>query len=314
MPFSVVLVALDFSPASLASLRRAQTVASRDGSLRLLHVVDRLPHMHYGTVGTFTLLYKELATQARARLAELVAELRGKGFSRVEAEAIEGRPADEILAACARHGADVLIVGAHARGAVGRLLLGSVSEEVARRSSVPVLVVRERAEGRDATRVLVAVDHDPPSRAAARTGAELARRLGVKLAAIHVIEWPAVQPFGSSDLGFSYSTAVDLTPEVTNKERCSMARSLENELGEAVDLQVVVGRPAGEILQLAQPSDILVCGTHGRGVLGRFAFGSVATKLLRRAPCPVLVVRPGGEDPPSAERGRSRGVSWVRSG
>lgn len=291
MPFSNVLVALDFSPASLAALRRAQALATRHGSIRLLHVVTAAPRV-YGTVGTFTLLYKELATEARARLAELVARLRCQGFARVEADVIEGRPTEEILAACSRHRTDVVVVGAHARSTVGRLFLGSVSEELARRSTVPVLVVRERAEGLSAARILVAVDHDPPSRAAARAGAELARRLGVRLAAIHVVEWPGAPSFGNSMFGYSYAAAVDVTPEVLDKERCTIAQSLEDELGEGVDLHVVVGRPEGEILRLAQPDDIVVCGTHGRGALGRLAFGSVAIKLLRRAPCPVLVVRP----------------------
>ncbi len=291
MDFSNVLVAMDFSPASLAALRRARVVASREGSIRLFHVVGAVPRI-YGTVGTMTLLHKELVTEARVNLAELVGSFRDRGSSRMDAEVMEGRPADEILAACSRHETDLVIVGAHARSGVGRFFLGSVSEEVVRRSTVPVLVIREKAEGLDAARVLVALDRDPSSHAALRAGADLARRLGVKLVAVRVIDSPDVGSFGNFMFGSSYSAARDQTTEVVDEERRAIVRSLEGELGETVEVHVVMGSPAVEILRLARPSDIIACGTHGRGALGRLAFGSVAIKLLRRAPCPVLVVRP----------------------
>jgi len=59
-----------------------------------------------------------------------------------------------------------------------------------------------------------------------------------------------------------------------------------------IRLGVPFPAPALEIVRHARPSDLIVCGTHGRSALGRIAFGSVATKLLWKAPCPVLVVRP----------------------
>src|SRR5581483_2918518 len=63
-----------------------------------------------------------------------------------------------------------------------------------------------------------------------------------------------------------------------------------------VKVRVFSGSPADEIVRFATPRDLLVCGTHARSALGRFVFGSVAAKLLRHAPCPVLVVRPREDD------------------
>lgn len=290
MSFSNLLVALDFSAASLAALQRALTLARRDDPIRLLHVVHVVEEIR-GTAGTSP-ESREPVVEAPEKLAGLATALRSDGYTAIEGELMKGEPAAEILAACSRHGTDVVVVGAHSRGAVSRLLLGSVSEEVVRKSRIPVLVVREHAEGVAVERVVVAVDHDPASLAAARAAADLARKLGVNLIAIHVIEAPTVRSFGSSTFGFPCSAAMELTNEAEGEAHCSIGRSLEQELGESVALQVVVGRPAREILRLALPSDIIVCGTHGRGALGRFAFGGVATTLLRRAPCPVLVVHP----------------------
>ncbi len=54
----------------------------------------------------------------------------------------EGEPADAILAAAASEGADVIVIGSSGRTGVGRMLLGSVTDDVVRRAVVPVMVVR----------------------------------------------------------------------------------------------------------------------------------------------------------------------------
>ena len=61
----------------------------------------------------------------------------------------EGEPADAILAAAESEGADVIVVGSSGRSGVGRILLGSVSDDVIRRSTIPVMVVRAPRERED---------------------------------------------------------------------------------------------------------------------------------------------------------------------
>lgn len=287
--FNDVVVAIDFSPTSLAALRRAQALAGPQGTVRLLHVIGAYPAI-YTDRHEFERMYEELTARARGKLEELARPIReAGGVARIEVEVAIGRPADEILAFAARSNAELLTVGTHARGTTGRMLLGSVSEEIARRSSIPVLVVREMAEGGRTERVLLAVDHDSPSREAARVGADLAKKIGARLEGIHVIEIPIPAPYLGGPLAFPFG---DLTPELVEDVRCRISEEVERAVGQKVDVRFVAGPPAREIIRFAHPSDIIVCGTHGRGALGRLAFGSVATKLLRRAPCPVLVVRP----------------------
>jgi nucleotide-binding universal stress UspA family protein len=62
--------------------------------------------------------------------------------------------------------------------------------------------------------------------------------------------------------------------------------------GLVVHTRVVLGEPAELIVQLARAFDLVAMATHGRGGIGRWVYGSVADKVLRAAPVPVLVVRP----------------------
>ena len=61
----------------------------------------------------------------------------------------EGEPADAILAAAESEGADVIVIGSSGKSGVGRMLMGSVSDDVIRRAPVPVMVVRAPRERED---------------------------------------------------------------------------------------------------------------------------------------------------------------------
>jgi nucleotide-binding universal stress UspA family protein len=64
---------------------------------------------------------------------------------------------------------------------------------------------------------------------------------------------------------------------------------------ETWDVEIAVGRPADTIVRLAREyhADLIVMGTHGRTGLEHMVMGSVAEKVVRLAPCPVLTVKAG---------------------
>src|SRR5205814_7121380 len=70
-----------------------------------------------------------------------------------------------------------------------------------------------------------------------------------------------------------------------------------------VEHRVAVGNPANEVLSLARAlnCDVIVMGTHGRTGLDRLLTGSVAEEVLRKADCPVMVVRTPFTEPPTPE-------------
>jgi nucleotide-binding universal stress UspA family protein len=296
MKIAKLLVAVDFSPASLAGLRRAREIAG-DGTIRLFHAIPAYPAL-YGDRKAMEKLYEDLRERATTQLDDIAQDLRNESSGPVEIEVAIGRPADEIIAAAERCRADMIAVGAHAKGAAGRLLLGTVSEEVARRSKLPVVVVRELAEGTKIARILIALDHDAPSREAAKLAVAVAESMKVPVEGIHVIELPVVPSYAAGPLAFPMD---DLTPELLEEIRCSITEETTRALGgKSIPIKFTAGPAAREIVRFARPSDVIVCGTHGRSALGRLAFGSVATKLLRKAPCPVLIVRP--VEKPAAEK------------
>jgi nucleotide-binding universal stress UspA family protein len=138
------------------------------------------------------------------------------------------------------------------------------------------------------TKVLVPVDFSPPSTVAVNHAVLLARRFRAKLTLLHVIE-------PSTALMYTFPTE----SEVAERQRCERAeRMLSAMLGpedqDDLDLEtaVVVGDIPSEI-ELAvheQHADIVVMGTHGRGLVGRWLIGSVAQSLLRTIDVPILTV------------------------
>lgn len=139
----LLLHATDFSPASRRAFLEALRLAKQDRArLCVLHVMtppspfvgDRLPPS-----------YLELMAGARRdaerQLATRVDHARKAG-ARAEGMLTEGRPSDVILRTARRQRPDMIVIGTHGRTGLGRMLMGSVAEEVLRQARLPVLTVR----------------------------------------------------------------------------------------------------------------------------------------------------------------------------
>jgi nucleotide-binding universal stress UspA family protein len=138
------------------------------------------------------------------------------------------------------------------------------------------------------TKVLVPVDFSPPSTVALNHAVLLARRFRASLSLLHVIE-------PSTALMYTFPTE----SEAAEKQRCERAeRMLAAMLGpedqDDLDLEtaVVVGDipSAIELAVREQHADIVVMGTHGRGLFSRWLIGSVTQSLLRKIDVPILTV------------------------
>ncbi len=138
--------------------------------------------------------------------------------------------------------------------------------------------------------ILVPSDFSECSDAAVRYGLELARRFDAEVHLLHVVPDPLTQPWAVE--GFSAPLADNLTAWQTD------ARERLTRLVPAGDLHrvtvaVTVASPFLEIVRYAEENraDLIVMGTHGRGGVTHMLLGSIAEKVIRRAPCPVLTVR-----------------------
>jgi nucleotide-binding universal stress UspA family protein len=137
--------------------------------------------------------------------------------------------------------------------------------------------------------ILVPTDFSAPSQQAMTYAFELAQKVGAKLSLLHVIEVPV------------YAIEVSLPLEDLEQDaRRGLARLLPEAAAAHVDVTrlVAMGVPYEQILEMAtaEQVDLIVMATHGRTGLRRLAMGSVAERVVRMAPCPVLTIRSPGED------------------
>ena len=140
-----VLVALDGSMSSEAMLRFVLEIAGPlDMTVLLLRVVEPLTPVLAADVYTAPPVEDMEARRRDAEeyLAPIAAALRARGVNTAWMVR-RGRPADEILAAAAESGAEMIAMATHGRTGMGRLLFGSVAEAVLRRAVVPVFLMRQ---------------------------------------------------------------------------------------------------------------------------------------------------------------------------
>jgi nucleotide-binding universal stress UspA family protein len=144
-------------------------------------------------------------------------------------------------------------------------------------------------------RILVAVDFSQCSRHALEYGCALAERFEAELHLLHVAS--------DFDAGMVVPGLGFPPPEVFRREVLEKAQAALAELpaaawcaGKTVVRDVRYGSPFVEIVRYAKEkaTDLIVVGTHGRSGLTHVLLGSVAEKVVRKSPCPVLTVRPEG--------------------
>jgi universal stress protein A len=144
-------------------------------------------------------------------------------------------------------------------------------------------------------RIVVPTDFSEFSNHALKYGCEFARRFSAELHLVNVVEdiYPLVPEPGMmlpaaeeylTDLQKSAQQAIEALPPENWGEGLEIVRT------------VLVGTPFLEIVRYAkeQDADMIVIGTHGRSGLVHVLMGSVAERVVRKSPCPVLTVRPDG--------------------
>lgn len=219
-----------------------------------------------------------------ARVREVTAD------PRVHALAAPGSASDALLRAAADTGAHLVVVGATRHGPVERAFLGTTAERVVRGARAPVLVLR--SPPRRPERVLLATDLSEVSAVAHERGLEVAAALA-----------------GGAEPELRALLVVAHPPPGDEAARAAAARELglfleeRTPRGSAVEPRVRTGPAVHEIVAEAREwgADLLVLGTHGRTGLTGFLLGSVATGVLRRVPCSVLVIPARGPAPHPAE-------------
>lgn len=200
-----------------------------------------------------------------------------------------------------------IAIGSPHRGALGRTFLGSVGESLLHGASRPLLVAPRdyAAQAHGKPRVIgVAYDGTRESKLALEQAEALAARAGARIRVLTVLAPPVPMP---SAIG--YAPPIEFEPEKLIEEATAAVHGVETE-GRQLS-----GAPAAALAEACEEDvDLLVSGSRGYGPLGRLFAGSVTSSLIRRAPCPVLVVpRPKGEAPESSRTAASTDPEEVAS-
>jgi len=264
-----ILYPTDLLPESSAAFDHVRTLAERFRACVTLYHAAARPDLEF-TRGVEE-QWSGAAEAARRQLVEAARRLPGEPAICVEKVV---SPARALIAWIRARRPDLVVMATHGPGGLSHLLLGSVTEQVIQHARRPVLCVR-LAPGDSLLpyrRLLVPTDLSPASRAAFGHAAALARAFGAQVVALYVA------PAGADPRAVSEAAVRSLLrdhfPETEVVARVDQGRAWERIVHQA----------------RAERADLVVMACQGADEVGERLLGSNAERVVRHAPCPVLVV------------------------
>jgi nucleotide-binding universal stress UspA family protein len=283
---STILFATEI-PANEKALNFAVAQARDFGAhLILFHAYDTLVVSASEASGVRYYDYEAAARIEITHLEPLAQKVRDQGIS-CEIVVRPGLAADQILAYLRERPIDRVVMGTHAPGPLGKLLVGSVAEAVLRSAPVPVMTIGPDAvDGtfrRYETRtILCALRMIGTSPAVARFAVEVARQHKAKLILQHVVE-PQERAHAEEK-------------RTVEQGEAEMLHLVPEELRGDVQIEpiIVPGDATEELLyqSRAQQADLIILGAHAASALAAVTRQGVVYKVLAHAHCPVLTLSP----------------------
>jgi nucleotide-binding universal stress UspA family protein len=243
-----------------------------------------------------------MRTDAEEKLARARAWLGSAGEADgVSLRAVAGASPSHVLHDLAEaSGALAIVVGATHHGKALRLLAGSTPDAVLDHAPCPVAVApngyRDALHGAGGVRqVAVAFDGSPEARHALEVAAAFARGADARLRVVTAVNSAAAGVYPPPPL--DVASYEEIARIARDEARARVDEAIET-LGGGVRAEgaVLDGDIVAMLLEDARGDDLLFTGSRGKGPFRRVLLGSVSTRLLREAACPVVVVPRGGGD------------------
>lgn len=137
------------------------------------------------------------------------------------------------------------------------------------------------------TKILIPTDGSENTLPAITTGLTLAKQMNAEVTALYVVDQTAF-------VNFSMDSTIVSIFSLLEKEGKAAVKYIGTEgekLGVKVTSKILEGSPSKKIIEEAKEDDLIVMGTLGRSGISKLLLGSVAERVVRYSPCPVLIVR-----------------------
>lgn len=284
-----IVVGIDGSPESTAAVRwAAREAVMRGEPITLMHVVQ--PVVVSWPVSTGELLVTEWQDENARTVVDQALVVTDAAMNQsepqdVRTEVLHAHPVDALVDSS--KDARMIVVGSHGRGALGRLLMGSVSRGVIENAHCPVAVIHADHGSSvidPAAPILLGIDGSPASEAATAWAFDEASRRGVALTALHAWSDVGVFPIFGMDWRDYEGRGEEVLAE-------RLAGWQERYPDVHVNRRLVCDTPAHWLIQEAQRAQLVVLGSHGRGGFGGVRLGSVSTAVPQTTTVPVVIVR-----------------------
>lgn len=296
-----ILVPIDFSKMSIGAIKTARQLARR------FHAIIHIAHVRrvdFATafsapsppIAPFPLMTYEQDAERRV-LQGLTGLASEHGILSASCHVVAGGPAyDEICRLAQKIPADLIVMPTHGRTGLKHVFLGSTAERVLRHSPCPVLVVRERRRQSkigprlSVKRILVPVDFSECSQKGLQYAIGFANQFGARIMLLH-----------ATYLGYIYSSESTALYDVRGLQK-SARENAERQMRELMrtakfgrvkyEIAFTEGSPVLDICAFAKEHnvDAIIISTHGLTGFEHVLIGSTAEKVVRHAPCSVLVV------------------------
>ena len=294
-----VLFATDFSPISESALPYATAICRRFGAtLHTAHVLSDASLLmmtggvDYVSMGT---IFEDAQNEANEKLEQLAPACEGiphRNYIR------HGQVWKNLAAIVENNDINLIVVGTHGRSGLGRLLLGSVAEDILRHASCPVLTVGPKVSGRaklpdfrshgrdlapveiDLRQIVLATNFAKSSEQIARVATRVANEFGARLTLMHVIEDYTRLGKHSEPIEESTAKLRKLIPE-------------EAGLHHVPEIVMEFGHAPERILKIAadREADMIILGARSADMVSTHLPWSVAPHVIAQAHCPVLTIR-----------------------
>ena len=290
-----LLITTDFSELARSVYAAGAALGREFGArVHLVHVVDPLPPHAYISREHLTPSSLPAGSWYAGAAEHLEEEARRSEFAGLEVSPrllVEALPHQAIAQYVQEADIDLIVAATHGRGGLGHAILGSFVERLVQTSEVPILTLRAQESAHPEvrpTRVLVPFDFSDNARAVFPIVKEIYDRFQPKIEFVFVSDpSPPMEPYGGGSMAFD----VDFAASAESAFAEARKEGLE---GVEATFEVIEGRPHAEIVRAAgqRNSDLIVLSTHGLTGVRHFLLGSNAERVVRKAPCSVLTIRP----------------------